>query len=232
MDLIGSSGFKLIGNMFTGIVEEIGIIKSVKKTEVGSQFTISAKTVMDDLRVGDSISINGVCLTVVEVKRKYFKLDLVSETLEKSNLGELVVGSKVDLERALKLSSRLGGHILQGHVETVGVILEKTMIGDEATMMVGIDPEWMKYCIPKGSIALDGVSLTIAEIDETFITIALIPHTLENTVLGIKQIGDTLNIETDIIGKYIERLLTFDDDEMDDETSIIHRFHGFTFGES
>ena len=232
MDQIGLNDFKLKRHMFTGIVEEIGIIKSVKKTEIGSQFTITAKIVMDDLRVGDSISINGVCLTVVDVKRKYFKLDLVSETLEKSNLGELVAGSMVNLERALTLSSRLGGHILQGHVETVGVILEKTMTGEEATMMVGIDPEWMKYCIPKGSIALDGVSLTIAEIDEAFITIALIPHTLENTVLGIKQTGDTLNIETDIIGKYIERLLTFDDEEMDDETSIIHRFHGFTFGES
>ncbi|NQU66572.1 MAG: riboflavin synthase [Candidatus Marinimicrobia bacterium] len=217
--------------MFTGIVEELGKVKTVIDTDAGKQFIISARLVMDDLKVGDSISVNGVCLTVIEAKIKQFKVDLVSETLKKSNLGEIQVGSKVNLERALTLSTRLGGHILQGHVESVGVIIENMPTGEGFTMVVGIDPEWMRYCIPKGSIALDGISLTIAEIEDNLITIALIPHTLEQTTLGIKQPGETLNVETDIVGKYIERLLSFEDDDRD-EDSLSNRYNGFNYGES
>ncbi len=217
--------------MFTGIIEELGKVTSIKKTDTGKQFQISAKVVMDDLKQGDSIAVNGVCLTAVEINEKGFKVDLVHETLNKSNLNELKNNSLVNLERALTLSTRLGGHMIQGHVETVGVILEKTPDGDGATIVVGVNPEWMRYCIPKGSIALDGISLTIADIEDNFISIALIPHTLEKTTLGFKEAGDTLNIETDIVGKYIERLLSFEDEEMEND-SAGQKFLKFNFGES
>lgn len=214
--------------MFTGIVEELGTVKKVMETSSGKQFVIKAKTVMDDLQIGDSIAVNGVCLTVVKTTKTTFTLDLVFETLDKSNLGEMEVGTQINLERALTLSTRLGGHILQGHVETVGVILDKETSGDGATMVIGMDPSWLRYCIPKGSIALDGVSLTIASMKDNLITVALIPHTLECTTLGFKENGATLNVETDIIGKYIDRLLSIDEDE--DETGDTYMTGLMTWG--
>ena len=193
--------------MFTGIIEELGTLREENTTSTGKQFMISARKVLDGLTIGESISVNGVCLTVVHCDKKSLCLDLVHETLDKSNLGGLKIGAQMNLERALKLSTRLGGHILQGHVETVGVILEKEKDGEGAIITVSLDKKWMKYCVPKGSIALDGVSLTIASASENIIKVALIPHTLEQTTLGIKDKSATLNIETDIIGKYIESLL-------------------------
>ena len=218
--------------MFTGIVEELAQIKSIKPRKKGIRYSISADFVMDDIKIGDSISVNGVCLTIVEAKKKYFCMDLVEETLNKSNLGELKVGDFINLERAMKATSRFGGHIVQGHVETVGVILEKQMQDEEAILSVGIDPEWMRFCIPKGSITLDGVSLTIAKINGNIIEVALIPHTLKNTTLGIKGKTDTLNIETDIIGKYIDRLLSFDADEEEIDTKILKAIRNIQYGES
>ena len=218
--------------MFTGIVEELAQIKSIKPRKKGIRYSISADFVMDDIKIGDSISVNGVCLTIIEIKKKYFCMDLVEETLNKSNLGELKVGDFVNLERAMKATSRFGGHIVQGHVETVGVILEKQMQDEEAILSVGIDPEWMRFCIPKGSITLDGVSLTIAKINGNIIEVALIPHTLKNTTLGIKGKTDTLNIETDIIGKYIDRLLSFDADEEEIDTKILKAIRNIQYGES
>jgi len=218
--------------MFTGIVEELAQIKSIKPRKNGIRYSISADFVMDDIKIGDSISVNGVCLTIVEAKKKYFCMDLVEETLNKSNLGELKVGDFINLERAMKATSRFGGHIVQGHVETVGVILEKQMQDEEAILSVGIDPEWMRFCIPKGSITLDGVSLTIAKINGNIIEVALIPHTLKNTTLGIKGKTDTLNIETDIIGKYIDRLLSFDADEEEIDTKILKAIRNIQYGES
>jgi len=193
--------------MFTGIIEELGTLREENTTSTGKQFMISARKVLDGLTTGESISVNGVCLTVVHCDKKSLCLDLVHETLDKSNLGGLKIGAQMNLERALKLSTRLGGHILQGHVETVGVILEKEKDGEGAIITVSLDKKWMKYCVPKGSIALDGISLTIASASENIIKVALIPHTLEQTTLGIKDKSATLNIETDIIGKYIESLL-------------------------
>ena len=193
--------------MFTGIIEELGTLREENTTSTGKQFMISARKVLDGLTTGESISVNGVCLTVVHCDKKSLCLDLVHETLDKSNLGGLKIGAQMNLERALKLSTRLGGHILQGHVETVGVILEKEKDGEGAIITVRLDKKWMKYCVPKGSIALDGISLTIASTSENIIKVALIPHTLEQTTLGIKDKSATLNIETDIIGKYIESLL-------------------------
>ena len=218
--------------MFTGIVEELAQIKSIKSRKKGIRYSISADFVMDDIKIGDSISVNGVCLTIIEIKKKYFSMDLVEETLNKSNLGELKLGDFVNLERAMKATSRFGGHIVQGHVETVGVILEKQMQDEEAILSVGIDPEWMRFCIPKGSITLDGVSLTIAKINGNIIEVALIPHTLKNTTLGIKGKTDTLNIETDIIGKYIDRLLSFDANEEEIDTKILKAIRNIQYGES
>ena len=218
--------------MFTGIVEELGNISQIKKTDTGKQFTITAKAIMDDLKVGDSVSVNGVCLTVTTYDESSFNLDLVKETLKKSNLGDLKKGNSVNLERAITLSTRLGGHILQGHVETVGVIMDKVPSGDGATLSVGIDPGFMRYCISKGSIALDGVSLTIASMSENIIKIALIPHTLEMTTLGLKDVGDSLNIETDIIGKYIERLMSFEDEDDQMEELLLKGLKNWEFGES
>ena len=218
--------------MFTGIVEELGNISQIKKTDTGKQFTITAEAIMDDLKVGDSVSVNGVCLTVTTYDESSFNLDLVQETLKKSNLGDLKKENSVNLERAITLSTRLGGHILQGHVETVGVIMDKVPSGDGATLSVGIDPGFMRYCISKGSIALDGVSLTIASMSENIIKIALIPHTLAMTTLGLKDVGDSLNIETDIIGKYIERLMSFEDDDDQMEELLLKGLKNWEFGES
>ena len=218
--------------MFTGIVEELAQIKSIEPKSKGIRYVISAEVVVDDLKIGDSISVNGVCLTIVKRGKDSFYMDLVEETLNKSNLGELKVGDFVNLERAMKVSDRLGGHIVQGHVETLGVILEKQMQGEEAILFVGLDPEWMRFCIPKGSITLDGVSLTIARINGNIIEIALIPHTLENTTLGIKGKSETLNIETDIIGKYIDRLLSFDAEEEIIDTNILKAIRNIQYGES
>jgi riboflavin synthase len=218
--------------MFTGIIEELAQIKSIKPKSKGIRYTISASVVLEDLKIGDSISVNGVCLTIVDVENNYFSTDIIEETLNKSNLGELTVGNFVNLERALKVSDRFGGHIVQGHVETVGVILEKIMQDDEAILTVGLDPEWMRFCIPKGSITLDGVSLTITGINSNIIEVALIPHTLENTTLGVKEKSDTLNIETDIIGKYIDRLLIFDGEETEINAGILKAIRHIQYGES
>ena len=218
--------------MFTGIVEELASVVSIEQNDKSMRFTLAANTVMDDLKIGDSISVNGVCLTVTERTESEFCLDLVPETLDKSNLGELKENDMVNLERALILSERLGGHILQGHVETIGVILEKQELDDGAVLLVGLDPEWMRYCIAKGSIALDGVSLTIAKIEGNIIEIALIPHTLENTTLGRKNKSDTLNVETDIIGKYIDRLLGFEDEDAAKDAEILQAIRHVQYGES
>ena len=218
--------------MFTGIVEELGTVSQIRKTKTGKQLIITANMIMDDLKVGDSISVNGVCLTVTTYNKNSFNLDLVKETLKKSNLGDLKNESLVNLERAITLSTRLGGHILQGHVETIGIIMDKVPSGDGAILSVGIDPGFMRYCISKGSIALDGVSLTIASMAENIIKIALIPHTLEMTTLGSKNVGDSLNIETDIIGKYIERLMSFEDDDDQMEELLLKGLKNWEFGES
>jgi len=218
--------------MFTGIIEELARIKTIEHKTHGICYTIAAQIVMDDIKIGDSISVNGVCLTIVDIGKDSFCMDLVEETLNKSNLGELTEGDYVNLERAMKVSDRFCGHIVQGHVETLGVILDKQMQHDEAVLSVGLDPEWMRYCIPKGSITLDGVSLTIAAINGNIVEIALIPYTIKNTTLGIKEKSDTLNIETDIIGKYIDRLLTFDGEDTGIDTNILKAIRHIQYGES
>ena len=218
--------------MFTGIVEEVGIIKKITDKASGVQIDISANKIMEDIDIGDSIAVNGVCLTVIKHLKNSFSLDLVSETLQKSNLGDLQIGNTVNLERALRANGRFGGHIVQGHVETLGVILEKQDQDDGALLSIGLDPEWMRFCIAKGSIAIDGISLTIAKIEANIIQIALIPHTLENTTLGNKGKSDTLNIETDIIGKYVTNLLSFEDEDSDLDVGMLKAIRHLQYGES
>ena len=218
--------------MFTGIVEEVGIIKKITDKTSGVQIDISANKIMEDIDIGDSIAVNGVCLTVIKHLKNSFSLDLVSETLQKSNLGDLQIGNTVNLERALRANGRFGGHIVQGHVETLGVILEKQDQDDGALLSIGLDPEWMRFCIAKGSIAIDGISLTIAKIEANIIQIALIPHTLENTTLGNKGKSDTLNIETDIIGKYVTNLLSFEDEDSDLDVGMLKAIRHLQYGES
>ena len=218
--------------MFTGIIEELGLIKKIRTISSGLQVSISAKEIMDDLKIGDSLSINGVCLTVIQYSADLLTFDLISETLEKSNLGDLNEGDSVNLERALKVDGRFGGHIIQGHVETLGVILDKQTEKDNIILSVGLDPEWMRFCIPKGSIALDGISLTISRIEANIIEVSLIPHTLKNTTLGMKNKSDTLNVETDIIGKYVDRLLSFDNEESEIDLGILKTIRHIQYGES
>ena len=218
--------------MFTGIVEEIGFIEKLTKTKSGLRFVIVAKVIMDSIEIGDSVSVNGVCLTVSKIKQNYFYVDLVEETIKKTNLGSLKKGSNVNLERAITLATRLGGHILQGHIETIGTIVGKKVNNDSAILSINIETEFLKYCLPKGSIAIDGISLTIATISDNIISIALIPHTLKMTTLGSKKNGDLVNIETDIIGKYVERLMSFNDRDLVDNELLFMNIKNWEFGES
>tara|TARA_X000001036_G_scaffold44076_1_gene35213 strand:+ start:2354 stop:3007 length:654 start_codon:yes stop_codon:yes gene_type:complete len=208
--------------MFTGIIEKIGRITSISDNKNASrEFIVSVNKMFDDIKEGDSISVNGVCLTVKKNTNCDIYFDIINETLEKSNLGDLSIGSNLNLERALCLSDRLNGHILQGHVETVGVIVDYKKSKKEILMSVAIDPALLGYCIPKGSIALDGISLTIAKINDNIIQVALIPHTLENTNLNNKVVGDSVNVETDIIGKYIVRFISESDNYEDINSMLI-----------
>ena len=208
--------------MFTGIIERIGNIVSINEDikNTRKEFVVSIDNMFKDINTGDSISVNGVCLTVKKSNKNNIYFDIINETLDKSNLGELSIGSELNLERALSVSSRLNGHILQGHVEAVGVIVDYKKNKKEVLMSVALDPSLLIYCIPKGSIAFDGISLTIAKINDNIIQVALIPHTIENTNLDNKKIGDSINVETDIIGKYLFRFIS-ENENYDDVNSIL-----------
>jgi riboflavin synthase len=194
--------------MFTGIIEEMGNVKALRREAGATQLTISASTVLGSTALGDSICVNGVCLTVVDIGRSEFSADVANETLMVTNLGELQVGQKVNLERALQLSARIGGHLVTGHVDAVGRIREKRQEGNSWRVFIEAPETALRYIIKKGSVAVDGISLTVADVDITGFSIAMIPHTAKLTTLGFKSAGDSVNLETDIIGKYVERLLS------------------------
>ena len=192
--------------MFTGLVEELGIISKITQTEIW----IEASVVMKDLGIKDSISVNGACLTVVDLKENTFRVDVVPETLIRTDLGYLAIGDKVNLERSAQLGGRLGGHIVQGHVDGTAAITSIVEDGTSWSIEFQISNSLSKYIVEKGFICVDGASLTVVNCDEKSFSIALIPYTKDNTVLGLKRVGSTVNIETDIIGKYLEKLSTGD----------------------
>lgn len=203
-------------NMFTGIVEEIGTILSVKKGVKSSALTISGDLIFEDMHIGDSIAVNGVCLTVTNKTKESFTADVMAETLRRSSLGSLKAGSKVNLERAMAANGRFGGHIVSGHIDGIGEI-ESFVREDNAVWVTVKTPvKLLKYIIEKGSIAIDGVSLTVAYVDNRCFKVSLIPHTAANTILLSKKAGDIVNLENDIVGKYIEKLMHFDEQVEED----------------
>jgi len=194
--------------MFTGIIEELGSVKALRREAAGARITISAKLVLEGTAIGDSICVNGVCLTVVEKTGDSFSADVAKETLDVTNLGTLQTGSKVNLERALQLSARIGGHLVSGHVDAVGKVREKREEGSGWRLLFDAPKTVQRYLIKKGSVAIDGISLTVADVDAAGFSVAMIPHTAKQTTLGFKKPGDTVNLESDIIGKYVEKLVS------------------------
>ncbi|MFD7976918.1 riboflavin synthase [Streptomyces sp. NPDC059071] len=193
--------------MFTGIVEELGEVVAVEQLEDASRFRLRGPLVTEGAQHGDSIAVNGVCLTVVESGDGEFTADVMAETLKRSSLGALEAGSRVNLERPMAVGGRLGGHIVQGHVDGTGTILERTPSEHWELVKVGLPAQLARYVVEKGSITVDGVSLTVVEVADDWFTISLIPTTLALTTLGIKQPGAPVNLEVDVIAKYVERLL-------------------------
>ena len=193
--------------MFTGIVEELGRISTLENLEQGMWLVVSAETVTADIKDGDSIAVNGVCLTALEVGPSSFAADVSPETLTKTTLGNLAPGSAVNLERSVTPSTRLGGHIVQGHVDARGTFLGAEDQGDFRTVRIGFPPEIGKYFVYKGSVAVEGISLTIAGLADDYFEIAIIPKTWDVTNLSTLKPGDAVNLETDVIAKYVERLL-------------------------
>lgn len=193
--------------MFTGIVEEMGGITVMNKSLAGAKLTILASTVMSDLKIGDSVSVNGICLTVVSRSERDFSVEVSPETLSVTTLGSFAVGMPVNLERAMKLNERIGGHLVAGHVDGVGRIRSRQQDANAIVFTIAAPPEILRYCVAKGSITVDGISLTINTVTEQGFSVAIIPHTAKVTILGLKQVNDTVNLESDLIGKYVERLL-------------------------
>lgn len=194
--------------MFTGIIKELGKVQSIKKTDKATRLEIEAKDSIQDAVVGDSIAVNGCCLTIVELSSNKWSADIVEETLNLTCLQMLNSGDPVNLEPALRMSDRLGGHLVQGHVDGVGIIADKTLNSDgSVTVRIQAPPSLMKYVVKKGSIAVDGVSLTVAQVTASDFSFAMIAHTGKMTNLGWKQVGHTVNLETDMIAKYIEKLV-------------------------
>jgi riboflavin synthase len=194
--------------MFTGIIEEVGRIEKISTERGNLKLRIKASKILNDLKVGDSININGACQTVIATDGNSFTVEAVEETLKKTNLGQLKKSEQVNLERALRVSDRLGGHLITGHVDSVGKI--KSIAKREGSFLYEFElPEkYLAHLVEKGSVAVDGISLTVVEVKERSFTVSIIPFTLENTTLGTKKVGNLVNIETDLIGKYVERILT------------------------
>ncbi len=196
--------------MFTGLIQELGTIVSATQNTEGKEFVIRAPHLIKDIQIDDSVATNGCCLTATEIKGDTFKVQAIHMTLQKTSIGYLKPNDKVNLELSLRPNDRLGGHFVQGHVNALGKIKQIKTIGDNWEIEVSIPRELRKYMISEGSIALDGISLTIAKLTAESLTVAIIPHTLEKTSLGLKKIGDHLNIEVDMIAKYIENFIRFD----------------------
>ncbi len=194
--------------MFTGLIEEVGTVAGIEVGGDGARLSIAASEVPIGLAIGDSVAINGACLTAVEVRGDGFSVECVAETLRRTALGQLEVNAGVNLERALRADARLGGHIVQGHVDAAGVVRSAVADGDGVMLEVGVAPEHLRYIVHKGSIAVDGVSLTVAERLSDGFRVALIPHTMAHTTLGPERVDERVNLELDLIAKYVEALTT------------------------
>lgn len=194
--------------MFTGIIEEIGKIQGIQHGSQSAVLSIQCKKVLEGTQVGDSIAVNGVCLTVTELGKDGYHADVMAETLRRSSLGALRSGSRVNLERAMAADGRFGGHIVAGHIDGTGKIEEIKRDETAVWYRISAEPEVLRYIVEKGSITIDGISLTVAAVSENDFQVSIIPHTQANTILADRVVGDIVNLETDIIGKYVEKLLT------------------------
>ncbi len=193
--------------MFTGIVEELGQVAKLETLADAVRISITGPLVVSDAKIGDSISVNGVCLTVTEKTADSFSADVMQETLNRSTLGKLVPGSKVNLERPVTLATRLGGHLVQGHVDGMGKIISREKSDNWDVVTIEPNPELLKYIVEKGSITVDGTSLTVASVNDKVFTVSLIPETLAKTTLGLVNPGDRVNLEVDVMAKYVEKLM-------------------------
>jgi len=213
--------------MFTGIVEELGKVQSLKKQGKSLCLGIEAEKISAELKIGDSVAVNGVCLTIVEIKPCTVLFDCIGETLELTNLGNLKLKESVNLERPLKADSFLSGHFVSGHIDGVGKILKKVNKGEQLDLYVEAGKGILAYLVPKGSIALDGISLTLVEIGKDSFSVSLIPHTLKMTTLGFKGVGDFVNIEVDILAKYVKQISHPDNQNASNITLDFLKSHGF-----
>jgi len=193
--------------MFTGLVEEKGKLVNKIKTGDGYQLVISAFKVMEDLRVGNSISVNGCCLTVVRIEGKSFSVDTIEETLKKTNLGALKIGDEINLERPLKADARLGGHFVLGHVDTTGTVAEVKELSNSHFMKIIFPENFKKFLIYVGSVSIDGVSMTVAQLEDSSFSVGIIPFTWQETIFSSKKVGDSVNLEFDVLGKYVDRIM-------------------------
>ena len=193
--------------MFTGIIEELGMVKSIKRNTDKQRITLSCQKILEDIHLGDSIAVNGVCLTVVDFDKTTFSADVMNETFSRSSLGALSSGSLVDLERAMSSQGRFGGHVVSGHIDGTGTIRNIRKDGNAIWFEISADEKLLNYIVEKGSIAIDGISLTVADISKNSFQVSIIPHTLKSTVLGFKKRGDIVNLENDIIGKYVKKFI-------------------------
>ena len=216
--------------MFTGIIEEVGVVKSIRMGAQSAVITIQAEKVMEDIHVGDSIATNGVCLTVTSFDKNSYSVDVMHETLRRTNLGTLKSGSRVNLDRAMAADGRFGGHIVAGHVDDPGTITSMEKDDNAIWITIRTTPAVLKYIVEKGSIAIDGISLTVARVDDKSFAVSVIPHTGANTTLLEKKPGDTVNLETDMVGKYVEKLLRYEESKEKPQSGITMDFlksHGF-----
>ena len=193
--------------MFTGIVEETGFIRSLRLSGSSGKIAIRAKKVLGGTRIGDSIAVNGVCLTVVSLEKDGFTADVMAETVRRTNLGDTKIGEKVNLERAMAANGRFGGHIVSGHIDGIGTVCEIREDDIAIWYTISAAPALLRYIIEKGSITIDGISLTVAKVTAQDFSVSIIPHTAAQTTLSQRKVGDIVNLENDVIGKYVEKLL-------------------------
>lgn len=210
--------------MFTGIVEEMGQIRSIVRGASSAVLSIEANLILEDLKIGDSVAVNGVCLTATSIGAGGFTADVMHETLNRSSLGALQKGSHVNLERAMLANGRFGGHIVSGHIDGTGTIGSIQKDDNALWYTILADAKLLRYIVEKGSVTIDGISLTVADVQSDRFAVSLIPHTAKVTVLGEKRTGDIVNLETDIIGKYVEKLLKLAEEDTKQKSGITMEF--------